>query len=524
MEERGEETLARKPVVSSGLKKSISADELGDTSQEDKEESPNQCSKCGGYVDSPPPLHHPESAFDWSDDPGQSEDEDDHSEEAEDQPEEVEDQPEEVENPSEEEEDLSEEEEDLSEEEEDQPEGERQSGADIGERTELQAGSDRGKAETGSLRLEHKRTQYNKSPKEIEFHLHEKRAHLHNLKIYNCEHEFDHNSWNSFEKCKERMEYFEEVAEQHIYAARVDELLDTIKAWVSYQGEMFMTWFREKESWRETMKRWVDERKRLKDDIKLLAAKDTDLRFTFGEPIGISPTCPSLPGTAMWEEEPERVALDFTEQMPKEESSPKARPSPEGSTLDDSTSSSQAETDLDPRQPCHFCGAEDGCRTCKGRAADLEEVEDLKIENQRLKWRLEQQEQMEQFRKHLRSQPSSKKWERLIGDAAGKIEQLQMELLARRVRLLSVDGALGIKGDEVTVSLSNISTSILDESFTRPAELGERDRIRGEVWEQLSHIVGIEGGGELRDEWRMHDTEMTRRWYEDAGSFAEDIY
>ncbi|OJD37735.1 uncharacterized protein BKCO1_600091 [Diplodia corticola] len=478
----------RRRLPSSRLNRSISADDMEETSQEHDERPLTPCPE-PPRPNSAPTVHQSESVFDWSDDSSQSEDE-----------------------------------EDLSEIEQDQSEDNQQESVVPGPNPGFQARNDKHKPETGSLKFQDKEFKTIKSPKEADFYLNEERVHFRNRERYNCGHDIDHYSWEGFDKRKENVEDLEWEVSEQIYDNQMEESLDAVKRWGSYQREMLTTWWKEKMSWCITRDRWVDERTKLKDEIKLHKAKlhmaehsnrrpETELDLTFGEAIAVSPTAQDPLETYRMDGESWWISPDSTEQVSSEESSLG------GTAFNDSMIPTGLEQASDSGRPCRCCGAEYGSCKCASNYSP-EEVEDLRMENQKLKWRLEQQNQMERLRKAARNQPSSRKWERIIGDVAGKIERIQVELLAKRIQLLSMDGALALEGGDVTVSLSNISTSILHKPFTRTEELGERGRVRREVVEQLSNSVGIEcrdgSRGESGDRWTLYDMERTRLFYEDA--------
>lgn len=139
---------------------------------------------------------------------------------------------------------------------------------DVGERV----GSGKSEPETGSLKFEHKKFKNTQSPKEADFYLNEQRARLLNKTRYQCDHELDHLSTRAFNALQDEIamctdNVLEQIDVKQPHLAQMAEEL------VRCQENILNALELETKSWQATKVRWIDERKRLKDEVKQAVAK-----------------------------------------------------------------------------------------------------------------------------------------------------------------------------------------------------------------------------------------------------------
>ncbi|KAF4540457.1 Heterokaryon incompatibility protein [Lasiodiplodia theobromae] len=182
--------------------------------------SPSSYPRSPPRAKSAPPLSHAESTLDWSDDS-------------------------------------------------DQPEDEQEDDMDAGERV----GPGKSEPETGSLKFEHKKFKNTQSPKEADFYLHEQRARLLNKTRYQCDHELDHLSTRAFNALQNEIAMCTDNVFEQIDMEKQPHLVQMAEELVRCQEKILNALEVETRSWHATKVRWIDERKRLKEEVKQAVAK-----------------------------------------------------------------------------------------------------------------------------------------------------------------------------------------------------------------------------------------------------------
>ncbi|KAH7028384.1 hypothetical protein B0J12DRAFT_353939 [Macrophomina phaseolina] len=260
---------------------------------------------------------------------------------------------------------------------------------------------------------------------------------------------------------------------------------------------------------------------------------ETRLSLVLGDPVELSPTSPTLPGWVTCNGGPGWVAprtLELVVPKGMAITSPTSPDRPLRSlnmTSPDKEAASQGKVEQDPWQDvqegarssveerialqhveqglrvqksCHCCG--NGSGTCRCQSQDeagpetaWNELEKVKAQKNALVKKLARLEDRIMFDHALiaaRDDDRLAKAQQLISTAADTVEKIQIELLARQIEMVSIKKALGMKTDDITISLSDISTRMMREPLYPTEEQEQRERLRGELVEELCTATGAD--------------------------------
>ncbi|KAF4306584.1 hypothetical protein GTA08_BOTSDO05044 [Botryosphaeria dothidea] len=244
------------------------------------------------------------------------------------------------------------------------------------------------------------------------------------------------------------------------------------------------------------------------------------LSLVFGEPTEISPTSPMLPTSITRNGGPGWQALDTIEsiipegiatvspvspeqplQILEHGFSENASRSPEKSEpmSPDGPSSGSAESmvveDMAPRRS----------DTASDTAKELTHVKELNGVLVKKLAKLQERILYNQAILATRNTERKIKTQKLISAAAKMVEKVQVELLARQIEIISIKRAIGMNVDDVTISLSEISTQMILEPLYPTEELEQKERVREELLENLYKTTNVE----LDEAWEDEQLRMT---------------
>ncbi|KAK7707221.1 hypothetical protein SLS57_009389 [Botryosphaeria dothidea] len=247
---------------------------------------------------------------------------------------------------------------------------------------------------------------------------------------------------------------------------------------------------------------------------------ETKLSLVFGEPTEISPTSPMLPTSITRNGGPGWQALDTIESVIPEGIATVSPVSPEqplhilehGFSENASRSPEKSEP-ISPHGPSsgsvESMVVEDMAPRRSDTASDTaEELTHVKELNGVLVKKLAKlQERILYNQATLATRNTERKIEtqKLISAAAKMVEKVQVELLARQIEIISIKRAIGMNVDDVTISLSEISTQMILEPLYPTEELEQKERVREELLEKLYETTNVE----LDEAWEDEQLRMT---------------
>lgn len=247
---------------------------------------------------------------------------------------------------------------------------------------------------------------------------------------------------------------------------------------------------------------------------------ETKLSLVFGEPTEISPTSPMLPTSITRNGGPGWQALDTIESVIPEGIATVSPVSPEqplhilehGFSENASRSPEKSEP-ISPHGPSsgsvESMVVEDMAPrrsdTASDTASELTHVKELNGVLVKKLAKLQERILYNQAILATRNTERKIETQKLILAAAKMVEKVQVELLARQIEIISIKRAIGMNVDDVTISLSEISTQMILEPLYPTEELEQKERVREELLEKLYETTNVE----LDEAWEDEQLRMT---------------